>query len=64
MRVAALGLNRLLLGFSGKRTTVAVGTIESASSLSVMVDQPEPQDDVKPEITVRHLRATDREGWQ
>jgi|HubBroStandDraft_6_1064221.scaffolds.fasta_scaffold314587_1 GNAT superfamily N-acetyltransferase len=64
MRVAGLGLNRLLLGFWGKRTAVAVGTIESASSVSVMVDEPEPQDDVKPEITVRHLRATDREGWQ
>jgi GNAT superfamily N-acetyltransferase len=29
-----------------------------------MVDEPEPQDEVKPEITVRRLRATDREGWQ
>ncbi len=38
--------------------------MESASSVSVMVDEPEPQTDVKPEITVRHLRATDREGWQ
>jgi GNAT superfamily N-acetyltransferase len=28
-----------------------------------MVDDPE-QHDVEPEITVRRLRATDREGWQ
>jgi GNAT superfamily N-acetyltransferase len=29
-----------------------------------MVDKPEAHDGVKPEITVRRLRATDREGWQ
>lgn len=29
-----------------------------------MVDEPKPQDDVNPDITVRRLRATDREGWQ
>ena len=29
-----------------------------------MVDEPDPQDEVKPGITVRRLRATDREGWQ
>lgn len=29
-----------------------------------MVDEPEPQDEVKPEVTVRRLRSTDREGWQ
>ena len=29
-----------------------------------MVDQPEPQDGVKPQITVRGLRATDHEGWR
>lgn len=29
-----------------------------------MVDEPEPEDVVKPEITVRRLRATDQEGWQ
>lgn len=30
----------------------------------LMVDEPEPQDGVKPEISVRRLRAADREGWQ
>ncbi len=29
-----------------------------------MVDEPGQQDDVKPEITVRRLRVTDRAGWQ
>lgn len=29
-----------------------------------MVHEPEAQDGVKPEITVRRLRAADREGWQ
>jgi len=29
-----------------------------------MVDDPDPQDGVKPEITVRRLRATDRDVWQ
>lgn len=32
--------------------------------MSETVDEPEPRDDVKPEITMRYLRATDREGWQ
>jgi GNAT superfamily N-acetyltransferase len=29
-----------------------------------MVDEPRNQDDVAPEITVRRLRETDRNGWQ
>ena len=29
-----------------------------------MVGEPEQQHDVRPEITVRRLRAADREGWQ
>ena len=32
--------------------------------MKAVVDEPKPQDDVKPDVTVRRLRATDREGWQ
>ena len=36
-----------------------------ASNVDVtMVDEPKPQDDANPEITVRRLRATDRAGWE
>jgi GNAT superfamily N-acetyltransferase len=31
---------------------------------NAMVDEPNQQNDVNADITVRHLRATDRQGWQ
>jgi GNAT superfamily N-acetyltransferase len=47
-----------------KHTAVVGWDNAEDDSVNVMVGEPEPQDDVKREITVRRVRATDREGWE
>jgi GNAT superfamily N-acetyltransferase len=42
----------------------APDTIDEPNSVSAMVDEPKPQNDVGSDITVRRLRASDHEGWQ